>query len=150
MYVAAGHTLLVTGVIDASGAGARAGGAAYAGGGGGGSGGGILLEAPNVEIDGVVGTNGGGGGAEGPGEDGSAIRAPALGGSDGDGGSGSDNDGVAGDGVPTSGLSGTGGGGGAGRIRVNALTSTISATAFSPSLRSGLATFGTLPCRDDA
>lgn len=113
------------GIITASGQGGRGGSAAAtAGGGGGGSGGAVLLEAPEVSIDGFVSTNGGAGGqgAGGAGADGAlAGTAPALGGSGGTGGNGgvggSLNNPNGGDGFDT-GAAGGGGGGAAGRLRV--------------------------------
>jgi len=101
------------------------------GGSGGGSGGGLLLEAPIVEIAGVVAANGGGGGAGPhgdagepgePGEHGRLDANPAAGGGGtgasvgGFGGATEAPNGLAGDDSPPE---GGGGGGAAGRIRVN-------------------------------
>jgi hypothetical protein len=107
----------------------------FSAGGGGGSGGALLLEAPEIRIDGSVTANGGGGGegtrggtnAE-PGEDGHIDDAdPALGGSGnnfgGDGGNGGSDGNAATDGLEgtnDSRSAGSGGGGGSvGRIRLN-------------------------------
>ncbi len=126
-----------SGIVDASGGGGYG---RRLGGGGGGSGGAILLEAPIVRIDGIVGSNGGAGapgdvnvsdgvcdGDYGLAANGRAERVPAPGvelmaGCTGDGGDGSDLDGVAGEGGR--GRDGGGGGGGAGRIRVNTAAGT--------------------------
>ncbi len=85
------------------------------GGGGGGAGGTILLEAPMIEIAGIVAVNGGGG-AEGT--DGSAgglgSSAAAGGGNGGAGGAGSNLGGAS-----VSGHTNSGGGGAVGRIRIN-------------------------------
>lgn len=90
-------------------------------GGGGGSGGAILLEAPFVNVLGVLAANGGGGGGGylEHGDPGGANAVPAAGG--GLGGVGAAGVGIAGgDAKPYTGTQPAGGGGGgAGRIRIN-------------------------------
>ena len=129
VYLMAGQTLAITGVVNASGAGGT-GAIDTAGGGGGGSGGMIVLDAPSIVVSGVVFANGGGGG-EGagnsnaglPGDDPSTPLMRADGGSGG-AGAGDGGDGSAGNALDglSGGLSGSseggGGGGGAGVIRV--------------------------------
>ncbi|MBI2894528.1 MAG: hypothetical protein HYY06_13330 [Deltaproteobacteria bacterium] len=129
-------SISATGVITAAGGaggGARGGGAGVGGGGGGGSGGGILLEAPEIRIDGSLAANGGGGGAGGSaplagsdGEGGRDDAQPAAGGEapgdeGGAGGAGGARDSA--DGQPGAPQINAGGGGGAvGRIRLNTIT----------------------------
>ncbi len=139
--------LLAAGVIDASGGGGVSASAAVPGcvstsargGGGGGSGGSVLIEAPQVRLEGgavVISTKGGGGSAGGigallNGEDGGIDEAWADGGvaqfaNNGYGGRGGTSaqlptDGQAGN---TSGLGG-GGGGAVGRTRVNTSAGTV-------------------------
>jgi hypothetical protein len=130
-----------SGIINASGGGGTGGAAlstAAGGGGGGGSGGGILLEAPEVLLDGsgvVLSTKGGGGGSgadfNAKGADGGTGGGVAAGGMSGtyaNGGSGGTL-GVS----PTAGANGNGshqagggGGGSAGRTRINTPTGTCS------------------------
>jgi hypothetical protein len=134
IQVSAGRSITVgaSGVVDASGGGGLQGqtGTTAGGGGGGGSGGSLMLEAPDVELAGAVGSNGGGGSAgggpcddiRGPlGTDGSATMAPALGGVPttcrGRGGDGNDPMGATTDGERN--RDGGGGGGGSGRVRIN-------------------------------
>lgn len=136
IQISAGTELIVsaTGGIDAAGGGGE-GGHYGAAGGGGGSGGAILLEAPEIGLQGVLAANGGGGGAGSA----SAFTENAADGKDGllsehqapaglkdtfglgtDGGKGG-----AAEGGATSGFdsaldcNGGGGGGGAGRLRFN-------------------------------
>jgi len=132
-------TIQSGGGVDVGGAGGQ-GGNYGAGGGAGGSGGSVLLEAAEINNNGLIAANGGGGGAGGEsiyysvsesGEDADFSTVPALGGTGyygsgytcagtacyggngGSGGAGSNNDGVRGeDNVPNSG----GGGGGVGII----------------------------------
>jgi hypothetical protein len=146
-----------SGIIDAGGAGGQ-GGAGDNGGGGGGAGGAILLEAPTVEVAGVLAANGGsgGGGANhealgAAGEDGrrSASRAAGgprapmgEGGAGGRGGAGGEPGGE--DAEPVTGASPTpsnpmaadnagGGGGAGGRVRLRSdglrVSGTVSPTA---------------------
>jgi hypothetical protein len=98
-------------------------GGANIGGGGGGSGGGILLEAPQVTIDGIVAANGGGAGlatpnSGGSGQTGQPSAQPAAGGAvtEGAGAAGTTIRGA--DGHAGGGRAGSGGGA-AGRIRIN-------------------------------
>jgi hypothetical protein len=131
IYVISKGTISVanTGTINASGAGASDGeDGNTSGGGGGGSGGMIGLEAPTIELAGVVVANGGGGGEGADGEKGASGNDPigsgpglggnsasCIGGPGGDGGSGAQLDGEAG----TDGATGTtGGGGGGGSVGV--------------------------------
>jgi hypothetical protein len=111
---------------------------------GGGSGGAILLEAPEVRVDGVLAANGGGGGAHG--FDGLSSDSPA--GSNGSGGSGAAGTATDGqDGTESPGLAGGGGGGGAGRIRINTATGKVTLgpdAIISPALTTPCATEGTL------
>jgi hypothetical protein len=113
------------------------------GGGGGGAGGAILLEAPKIEVDGVLAANGGGGGGgynngavATDGESGQLSATAAAGGPGvrrgGNGGAGAT---IGGEIAPGPvGDGGAGGGGGAGRIRLNTRSSaaTIAGT-LSPS-----------------
>ncbi len=120
---------------------------------GGGSGGAILLEAPAVEIRGIVGANGGAGTPRSysgnstvPGADGRGDLAPAQG--SGGAGDGSNAVGLALGGSPNLGSGsssnlGGGGGGGAGRIRINTATGTEPySTGLLPTMASSLATVG--------
>ena len=111
-------------------------GGANVGGGGGGSGGGILLEAPQVTIDGIVAANGGGAGlatanSSGSGQTGQPSALPAAGGdvTEGAGGAGTTINGA--DGHASGGHAGSGGGA-AGRIRINTTSgaATIGASAI--------------------
>lgn len=129
-HLAAGERIEVrpSGVIDACGGGAPA-VRHNDSGGGGGAGGAILLEAPEVIVEGIVGANGGAGAQASPGTDAAGLpgqpgrpdRAPSPGTSTrfagGGGGAGSDPSGAADAGEPAQ--NGGGGGGGAGRIRIN-------------------------------
>jgi hypothetical protein len=139
VYLVAGNTLSLAGVINASGAGAR--GAAKGGGGGGGGGGGmIILYAPTITAsnprllaNGGSGSGGGGGTPGSPGADPVATSplSPAVGGTGGSGngcgGIARGGNGFAGGiaaaiGVAGSGngaCGGGGGGGGGGYIRAN-------------------------------
>lgn len=131
-------------------------------GGGGGSGGAVLLEAPTVLVEGLIGALGGGGGQGAPCETGCAagargangaagtpVRVPAAGsattGTGGGGGAGSDAAGGTEPGVAAA--NGGGGGGGVGRIRINAGgfdPASLAGRVF-PSVASGLTTTGPLP-----
>ncbi|MCP4679919.1 MAG: hypothetical protein GY854_31390 [Deltaproteobacteria bacterium] len=125
-------------------------------GGGGGSGGTILLEAPKIEIVGVLAANGGGGGAgcgspSCEGIHGQPDDSAAPGGistKSANGGNGSAGDSV--NGAPgeshTQNDDDTGGGGGAaGRIRINTSDGTADITGtISPSISTGCASIGTL------
>lgn len=123
-YLIAGVQIEVVGAINASGAGAEKADSGIRGGGGGGSGGMIGLDAPAVQIGGIVFANGGGGsGGSDAGSEGDDGWDPAGGaggiggagsGTSGDGGTGASGTtltGVAG-GAGTAGVSGGGGGGG--------------------------------------
>ena len=141
-------TATSSGIIDAGGGGADPGKA----GAGGGAGGAMLLEAPQISINGTLAANGGGGGCFNTnGEDGQvAYRAGSL---EAKGGScnavngvGSGGNGGTKDLAPTNGVNastttavpvGGGAGGAAGRIHVNTLTGTF--TKGSTSLVSPLA-----------
>jgi hypothetical protein len=141
--------IIVSGTIQASGAGGLFGGDGD-GGGGGGAGGGILLEAPAVTLSpgSVMAANGGGGGAGNAGENGqtglgsAAAAAGGAGGGDGfDGGAGGAL-GVAAmpgsrgtDGAPADGTGA--GGGGVGRIRQNFATLSTNGTIVSPAASLG-------------
>lgn len=114
-----------TGIVRAPGGGGDGG---TEGAGGGGAGGGILIEAPEIEIQGIIAANGGGGGSgdgDGDGSDGldSEDRAPAgtntgsFGGEGGRGGAGETTE--TGENAPAVTYDGGGGGGGVGRIRLN-------------------------------
>lgn len=133
LQVVAASAIVVTstGRILANGGGGRNGGHAWGGdgaaGGGAGSGGGILLEAPRIQVDGIIAANGGGGGSSNggsAGSDGLAGESRAPGAPDpGDyasrgatGGAARDPDGET---APWHDTNGGGGGGGAGRIRLN-------------------------------
>ncbi|MCP4678026.1 MAG: hypothetical protein GY854_21430 [Deltaproteobacteria bacterium] len=120
---------------------------------GGGSGGAILLEAPEVEISGVLAVNGGGAGAgdlHSDGVHGQPSDSPAQGGTDdvaSNGGNGSGADII--DGQPGESYeklwSAGGGGGGAGWIRINTSDGAAEITGIvSPSMSSDCASLGTL------
>jgi hypothetical protein len=156
--------VLPGGSIDVSGSAGHGGMACLsgggAGGGGGGSGGGLLVEAPEVRIQGYLLASGGGGGAGSPGagvpgqdgQDGLASVGTARGGvaagTGTAGGSGSDpasghaQSGT--DGVPFSTYYMGGGGGGSGIIRINGLSIDISSATLHPSPSSGLFSTGDL------
>ena len=116
LQLSAGAAISVTtGSINVGGSGGNDSGSSTQGAGGGGAGGAVLIEAPQVSIQGFVGANGGGGGAASPcckGANGRAAVAPALGSRNG--GDGSDAEGLT-----TAASGGGGGGGGAGRVRIN-------------------------------
>jgi hypothetical protein len=126
-------------------------GGANTGGGGGGSGGGILLEAPQVTVDGIVAANGGGAGlgtanSSGSGQTGQPGAQLATGGAgtEGPGGAGTTIDGGAGS--YGNGHAGSGGGA-AGRIRINTRggAATLGASAIvSPALTTTCTTQGAL------
>jgi hypothetical protein len=128
-------------------------GGANTSGGGGGSGGGILLEAPQVTIDGIVAANGGGGGrgsanSSGYGQTGQPSATPAAGGAatEGVGGAGTTINGAAGTYDSGTGHAGSGGGA-AGRIRINTTSgaATLGPSAIvSPATTSMCTTQGTL------
>ncbi len=129
VQIVAGRRLVVgaLGVVSAGGGGGTFGGgpgAKQQPGAGGGAGGGILLEAPAVELAGLLAANGGAGGGREQGQDARASDAPATSAYSSEGtagGEGSFEATVAGgDGVAVADYAGTGGGGGAGRIRINA------------------------------
>jgi hypothetical protein len=128
VYLVAGGSMMISGVIDASGAG---GGAPLklGGGPGGGSGGMIVLYAPTISFSGAIAANGGGGasgadnlvGDPGHDPDPAAPTQPASGGQTGGGPGGR---GAAGNNQATQGGSagsrgGGGGGGGLGYVRSN-------------------------------
>lgn len=154
--------LLSTGLLEAEGQGGAAALGYDGGGGGGGSGGSILLEAPNLTIEGALRAAGGGGGAgrgcgrvscEGDaGASRSSGASPAPGGSSGpmsragDGGDGSDatgSDGLAGENGERS-TAGGGGGGGAGRIRLNSDSPPLVSGPIHPSLASSSTSLGSI------
>lgn len=127
-------SLLGGGVIDVSGGGGPSGDESHVtdvlGGTGGGSGGSILIEAPDVILDGigvVLSAKGGGGSAEGPrgfnGADGGYASGPAPGGANPNGGSGG-NGGTEST-PPTAGVAGGGGGGAVGLCRINTRTGAV-------------------------
>jgi hypothetical protein len=131
--------------INAGGCGGGGGdGNADAGGGGGGAGGTILLEAPVIEIAGVLAVNGGSGGNRNNGEGVAGVlgRTRASGPSGGGlGGAASAFDGASGTGVGSNQDNG-GGGGGVGRIRLVTGTGASfelvrSGATLSPSLEDG-------------
>jgi hypothetical protein len=131
VYLIADGSIMVTGTIDASGAGATGGQATQSGGGGGGAGGMIGLDSPAITAGNIF-ANGGGGGEGGtaggnPGGSGQdpmqALQAAAGGSgssSGGDGGAGAAAAALAGAvGAPGTGGAGNGGGGGgAGVIKI--------------------------------
>lgn len=137
VYLIAGQSIAIAGIIRANGEGGR-GGPNKAGGGGGGSGGLIGLDAPSVSVSGQLVANGGGGGEGGgggrsgaPGEDGGDWDEIPDGGdgnsNGGNGGTGAYATNMAGNGGNV-GNGGGGGGGGHGRIIVYATTNTLSST----------------------
>jgi hypothetical protein len=152
LYLGAGGTLTVSGVLNAGGAGGEAGASGNAGGGGG-AGGALLLEAPSVTLaaGAVAAANGGGGGGGGDGGTagtagaiGAGSATPAAGGGGGAaGGTGGAGAGAALNGAPgTDATDGAGGGGGAaGRVRVNALGApSLAAGIVSPAASTGAIT----------
>ena len=142
----------IEGGINVGGCGGKGPGSAGGGGGGGGAGGAILIEAPTIEVTGILAANGGGGGAGdsngGAGTDGADTRVPAQGGvaliGTGVGGVGAA--GATTTGSPGgNGNHGGGGGGGMGRIRLNtkAGSAQVNGSTMSPALSDGtLATQG--------
>jgi hypothetical protein len=123
VYLIAVTNIVVTGMIDASGAGA--GGASGSnggnkGGGGGGAGGMVVFDAPSLSIQGSVFANGGGGGegsdfmSGGSAFDPFGYMAGGLGGSGASGGGGDGGDGAAGTSNGATGGDGGGGNGGGG------------------------------------
>lgn len=140
-------------VTSGGGGGGFYGGASSQHGSGGGSGGAILIEAPTVEVLGIVAANGGGGGAKDNGKDGAAVETGAAGapttGGLGKGGDGSTfDDAKGGDGVWVDPDNAPGGGGGAGRIRINTTSgaATISGK-LSPAATTTCATEGKLAAK---
>jgi hypothetical protein len=119
IYLVAGQTLTIHGIVTASGTGGRGGRTAKAGGGGGGSGGMIVLYAPTVEVtaSAQIFANGGGGGAGAPGStaggDGTTSSAPLSPGKGGIG-QGDGGDGAFVTTTAETGMSSTDGGGGGG------------------------------------
>ena len=146
IQISAGQSILVgtNGVVDVPGYGASGNG------GGGGSGGAILLEAPEVTINGVIAANGGGAGVfEGGGlaQSGQPSAQPAQGQNAqcAVGAAGTHIDGSNGTSIGANATSG--GGGGAGRIRINTTSgmATVGPTAVvSPPLSTACATQGVL------
>ncbi|HEY1547969.1 MAG TPA: hypothetical protein VGG28_09115 [Kofleriaceae bacterium] len=149
VYLASAVSIAIGGSISVGGAGGFGGGSASGandggGGGGGGAGGMIMLEAPLVDVEGILAANGGGGGEGGTfrqngsnGADASASAQPALGGAGsnagalgGNGGAGSSYNGV----TPSLGslVGAGGGGGGVGFIRITG--STMQNGTISPSV----------------
>jgi hypothetical protein len=118
-------------------------------GGAGGSGGALLLEAPNVSIEGVLAANGGGGAVfsgGGNAQDGQPSATPAMG-QDAHSAVGSAGTQINGADGTTTPMWTSSGGGGAGRIRINTRTgaATFGGNAVvSPSLSTACATQGTL------
>lgn len=151
LQLAAGKSLRVTAsgsVSSGGGGGVFWGAVGSQHGAGGGSGGAILIEAPSVEIAGIVAANGGGGGGKdtakngGPEETGAAGSVDPSGSNGGNGSAGADPKG--GDAVWVSG-NGAGGGGGGGRIRINTTGGAATITGkLSPSVASTCASEGTL------
>jgi hypothetical protein len=161
LEIASTGAITIEGTIDAGGCGGAASGADS--GGGGGSGGAILVEGKTITLGGssMIAANGGGGGGGGqavmngqgqPGDEATATKTPANGGSGGGKGGAGGNGGAAGSPsthgvVNTGGNSGNGGGGGGvGRIRLNTLSGTASGSSdrLSPTVTDGQATVGTL------
>ena len=140
VYLLAGKSITIAGSIFAAGAGGGAAGL-LAGGGGGGSGGLIGLEAPMIDVSGIVSANGGGGSAGasgtvagGAGSDGttSALTTQATGGT---GGGGTGGRGAAGTAQPTIGANGAtseGGGGGGGGFGFVWVKGALMGTQVSP------------------
>lgn len=159
LQLTAGKAITISGTINAGGGGGRRGmkpDFAYdiitGNGGGGGSGGSIILEAPEIKVDGVVAANGGGGGGSasvtvnhgGHGQDGLASTKAAKGGAEGvallagAGGDGSSETALDGDDSKLGGLTGGGGGGGAGRVCIRSKTKLYSGKgSISPAPGSG-------------
>lgn len=144
LQISAFGSILVSGIIDASGGGGAAGqigvdGSNAGAGAGGGAGGAILLEAPSVTVTGIVVANGGGGGgasngvASGqPGARGQHSTLPAPGGAsgngNGDGGAGGSRLAPPQRGEDVMDNNGGGGGGAAGRIRFRGNSLVITGT----------------------
>jgi hypothetical protein len=160
LQLTAGVRIVVAtgGKVDACGGGGGGAPGNPYGGSGGASGGGLILEAPVVEISGLVGANGGAGGLGGPadsvaGASGPAGRpdiVPAPGPSyvapyGAAGGNGSDASGTASNGGGGLDRNGGGGGGGGGRVRINTLGGGESYTVgVTPTMASGLTTVGAI------
>ena len=137
IQISSGQNLFVgpTALIDVSGSGGQGGRTASnyisgGGAGGGGSGGAILIEAPSIILEGLLGSAGGAGGQGAPhyfeagkrGENGAANRIAKGPERDGDGGPGGDGSDFLGNGFAPREMvvhEGGGGGGSAGRIRIN-------------------------------
>jgi len=144
--IVAGQSILVGtgGILSVPGRGATQNG------GGGGSGGAILLEAPQVTVNGVLAANGGGAGVfsgGGGAQDGQPSATPALGqtATSAVGSAGTQINGA--DGTSTSNNGTSGGGGGAGRIRINTTSgaATIgSGATISPAQTTACVTQGNL------
>ncbi len=151
IYLIAGTSLTITGVINASGSGGGQGtdgNFASGGAGGGGSGGMIGLDAPAITSTGEIfanGGSGGGGGGDDPSRNGTPGRTPtaavtaAPGGAGGGGGGGDGGNGSVLTSPPTAGDNGTnpycgggGGGGGAGVIRVFGVSASSLGGEISP------------------
>ena len=151
VYLIAGGSITISGVINASGSGGAQGTDgqfASGGAGGGGSGGMIGLDAPSITVTGMVFANGGGGGGGGgdsPDRHGQAgatatlALVAAVGGPGGNGGGGRGGDGSVLDGAGATANNGTnpycgggGGGGGAGVIRVYGVTPSSLGGMISP------------------
>lgn len=160
LQLVAGKRLLVgpnARINCGGGAGLTGGAAGNQQGHGGGSGGGLLLEAPIVEIAGVLAANGGSAGAGSfgslRGQDGLASDQPAVGSAPGGGwppgargSAGTQIDGEDGITLPNGKVGG--GGGGAGRIRINTLSGSAKITGtISPSLDTACATQGKITLR---
>jgi hypothetical protein len=131
LQLLAAATVEVSGVIDVSGCGARAGGAT-SGGAGGGGGGGILIEAPLLSGGGVLSAAGGGGAGPGqsgqPGDrKGGGAGGQPVGGPAGGRGAGTLGVAAADPGQPgeRTAAAGGGGGGGLGRVRLNVISGDI-------------------------
>ncbi len=143
-------TVTATGKIKAGGGGGRSGLNVPDDGHGGGSGGSILLEAPNVDIEGAVAANGGSGSCVDEGADATEDATPASAPCGGDGAAG---DQPAADGVTSADDDRGGGGGGAGRIRINTMTGTAviaSNAIISPAASTDCISEGTLPDSESA
>ncbi len=128
LSVAGMLTIDSSGIIDVGGAGGEGDPGTTRGAGGGGAGGAVLIQAPTMNLAGVIVANGGGGGGHNPsgdGEDGTRSATPAKGGGTG---SYKGGDGGAGTTAPAGGGTshGNGGGGAVGRIRI--LGTTVNAT----------------------
>lgn len=133
------------GVVNVGGGGGRANGGA------GGSGGAILIEAPDVTVNGSLSANGGGGAVYNggsPGQNGQPGKTAALG-SSSTAGIGSADAVIDGGNGQNSGIANSsgGGGGGAGRIRINTATGAATfgtSAVVSPNLTTACATQGRL------